>query len=392
MASYTPPTERLRIEKLVYGGDGLARSDGRVVLTPFVLPGELVDVLTQRAKSDLLRGILAKVLEPSELRVAPPCPYFGRCGGCHYQHTPYENQLEQKRVILLEVLRRVGNIELEHEIAMLAGDPWHYRNRAQLHAHDGRVGFHAPGTHEVIPVDRCLISSPKLNDVIGRLARELPHYPWFSTTIELFTNEVDVQVNVMDRIPASARSLFEELGTSLPIEQGAFRVSRNSFFQVNRFLIEQLLDVAIGQAEGESALDLYAGVGLFAHRLAARFRTVTAVETGSSAFRDLEFNTKRAELAVTCVKQTAEEYLAGLDTTPGWIVADPPRAGLGKQATRELLRLKAPRLTIVSCDPSTLARDLRSLLDGGYRLASTTLVDLFPQTYHLETVVQLTLV
>ncbi len=392
MASNNPPTERLRIEKLVYGGDGLARSGGRVVLTPFVLPGELVDVLTQRAKSDLLRGILAKVLEPSELRVDPPCPYFGRCGGCHYQHTLYENQLELKRVILLEVFRRVGRIELEHEIGMLAGDPWHYRNRAQLHAHDGRVGFHAPGSHEVIPVDRCLISSPKLNDVIGRLARELPHYPKFSTTIELFTNEVDVQVNVMDRIPASARSLFEELGTSLPIEQGAFRVSRNSFFQVNRFLIERLLDVAIGQAEGESALDLYAGVGLFAHRLAARFRAVTAVETGSSAFRDLEFNTKRAGLAVTCVKQTAEEYLAGLETTPDWIVADPPRAGLGKQATRELLRLRAPRLTIVSCDPSTLARDLRSFLDGGYRLASTTLVDLFPQTYHLETVVQLTLV
>ena len=184
LASNTSPTERLRIEKLVYGGDGLARFDGRVVLTPFVLPGELVDVRVQRAKNDLLRGSLAKVEEPSEVRVDPPCPYFARCGGCHYQHAPYENQLEQKRLILAEVLRRVGRIELEHEIGTVAGDPWQYRNRMQLHAHDGRIGFYAAGSHEVIPVDHCPISSPRLNELIGRLARELPRHRGFETTIE----------------------------------------------------------------------------------------------------------------------------------------------------------------------------------------------------------------
>ena len=385
----SPPIETLRIEKLVYGGDGLARVDGRVVLTPYVLPGELVEVRLQRAKNDLFRGALLKVVEASPLRVAPACPYFAGCGGCHYQHTTYEHQLEQKRAILAEVFRRVGRIELEHEIGVVAGDPWRYRNRTQLHAHNGKVGFFAPGSHEAIAVDHCPIASPKLNDAIATLTRELPQYRGFDTTIELFTNETEVQVNVMDRVPAPVRPLFEELGTSLPIEQGAFRVSRNSFFQVNRFLIDRLVEVAIGEAEGGSALDLYAGVGLFAKTLTGRFREVAAVETGGSAFRDLEFNMQRAGLAVACVKQTAEDYLAALDATPDWIVADPPRAGLGKQVARELLRLRAPRLTIVACDPSTLARDLRVLLDGGYRLKSSTLVDLFPQTYHLETVVQL---
>ena len=386
------PTEHvLQIEKLVYGGDGLARADGRVVLTPFVLPDETVRVQVQRAKSDLLRGKLLEVVAPSSARQEPPCPYFARCGGCHYQHATDDYQLAQKQSILREVLRRVGHFEFDGEIAAIAADPWHYRNRTQLHIQKGRLGYFAAGSHDVVAVDHCPISSPRLNDAIGKLALELPHYRSFNATVELFTNETDLQVNVLDRIPPSVRPLFDELGTREPIEYGAFRVSRASFFQVNRFLVDQLVEEALGGASGSAALDLYAGVGLFAHALVGRFGEVHAVESSFTTFHDLEWNVQRAGLPVKGVKKTAEEYLAALEVAPDLILADPPRSGLGKVVIRELLRLRAPQITIVSCDPATLARDLAVLIGGGYQIARLTLVDLFPQTFHLETVAHLRL-
>jgi 23S rRNA (uracil1939-C5)-methyltransferase len=397
--SLTLPTEltdqaqlqpvQLQIEKLVYGGEGLARSDGRVVLLPFVLPGERVQASVHRAKNDLLRGTATQILEPASTRIDPACPYFARCGGCHYQHAPAAYQTEQKVAILREALKRVGRIEYAGEIGIVADDPWHYRNRAQLHVSGGKVGYFAAGSHELIPLDHCPIGSPRLNDAIASLARDLPHYRFFDGTLELFTNETDVQVNILDRVPTSVRGVLDALGTSDPIEYGAFRVSRNSFFQVNRFLTDRLVEAAIGDAAGDTALDLYAGVGLFAHRMAARFSKVTAVESGHSAFRDLEFNGQRSGLAVHPVRKTAEEHLATLDKGPDLVVADPPRTGIGKVATRELLRLRPARITIVSCDPATLARDLAVLIPGGYKMERLTLVDLFPQTYHLETVVHL---
>jgi len=373
----------LSIEKLVYGGDGLARLDGRVVLTPFVLPGEIVKAEVAKAKSDLLRGRLIEVVTPAPGRIEPRCPYFMQCGGCQHQHSTYELQLEQKRTILREVLRRVGKIEFDGEIGILSGPEWQYRNRVQLHIHQGKIGYFQAGSHELTAIDHCPISSPRLNEAIGKLARELPGYRGFSATVELFTNETGMQVNVLDRVPHSIRPLFEELGTAEPLLYDAFRVSRFSFFQVNRFLIDALCEAAIGDSSGESAVDLYAGVGLFAAALGRGFRNVTAAEPSASAFRDLESNVK----CITA-RKTAEEFLAGLEMAPDLILADPPRAGLGKIVTTELVRLKAPQLTIVACDPATLARDLRVLL-GSYRIDRITMVDLFPQTAHLETVVHL---
>ena len=379
--------ESLKVEKLVYGGDGLARSDGRVVLMPYVLPGELVRARVRRAKNDLLRGAAEQILEPAAERVEAACPYFGSCGGCHYQHTSYENQVEQKRQILLEVLRRVGRIEFDGPVETVSAGPWHYRNRTQLHIHKGAAGYFAAGSHAVIAIDHCPISSPRINEAIGQLARELPHYRWFDATIELFTDETTLQVNVQDQVPASIRPILDGLGSNDPIQYNGFRVSRNSFFQVNRFLIETLVETALAGASGTTAADLYAGVGLFARAMAGRFEHVTAVEPGGSAFRDLEYNLGGS--GATLLRKTAEEYLVSLSETPEWILADPPRAGLGKFATSELLRLSPPGLTIVSCDPATLARDLRALLEGGYRIHRIVLADLFPQTYHLETIVEL---
>ncbi len=373
-----PIQETLTIEKLVYGGEGLARLEGKVVLAPFVLPGEVVRAEIDRAKNDLWRGRLIEVLQPSPARIAPACPYFQRCGGCQYQHMDYSTQLEQKRSIMREVLQRVGKIEFAGEIGVIAGEPWQYRNRVQLHLESGEIGYFGQGSRDLIAIDHCPIASPRLSETIGRINVQA------NTALELFTNETDVQVNVVDRVPRTALTGLASLGVTTPIEYAGFQVSRNSFFQVNRFLIDRLVDCAISDAKGQWAVDLYAGVGLFSKRLAERFGRVTAVESGSSSFRDLAHNFPQE-----AVNSNVEDYLARLDEAPDFILTDPPRAGLGKVVVKELVRLHTPRLTIVSCDPATLARDLQGLITGGYRIEKITLVDLFPQTFHLETVVEL---
>jgi 23S rRNA (uracil1939-C5)-methyltransferase len=193
-----------------------------------------------------------------------------------------------------------------------------------------------------------------------------------------------VQVNVVDRVPRQALEALTSLGVTTPIDYGGFRISRNSFFQVNRFLIDQLVECAIADAQGNWAIDLYAGVGLFSRKLTERFAKVTAVESSGSSFRDLTHN-----LPQTAVNANVEDYLAGIEQTPDFILADPPRSGLGKVVVKQLSRIRAPRLTVVSCDPATLARDLNALIAESYRIEKITLVDLFPQTFHLETVVEL---
>ena len=283
----------------------------------------------------------------------------------------------------------MGKIEFSGEIRTITGEPWGYRNRAQFHIEDGNIGYYEQGSHSLCPIDHCTIASPALNDAIaklkGRLLRNV------TTTVEFFTNETDTQVHVWDRLPASAYRIFDSLGITGAIDYQGFRVSPNSFFQVNRFLIDDLVQCATRERAGEWAVDLYAGVGLFSVRLAEAFKRVTAVESSRRAFRDLQFNIERRELQVAAENQPAEDYLTGLHQTPELILADPPRTGLGKVAVQELLRIRAPRLTIVSCDPATLARDLQGLLAGGYVIQQMTMVDLFPQTFHLETVAHLEL-
>lgn len=378
-----PTEETLTIEKLVYGGEGLARLDGKVVLVPYVLPGEVVRAEVQRSKNDLFRGRVLELIAPSPARVQAPCPYFLRCGGCQYQHIDYAVQLEQKQTILREVLRRVGKIEFEGEIGVIAGEPWQYRNRIRLHMDRGAVGYFEHASHTLCPIDHCPIASPALNAAIPKLNLQA------TATVELFTNETEVQVNVLDRVPRSALQAVQSLGVTGPIEYGGFQVSRNSFFQVNRFLIDRMVECAMSDSEGEVAIDLYAGVGLFAAALANRFKQVIAVESARGAFSNLEHNVRSRNLTITAENQNTEDYLAAYAGRPDLILADPPRSGLGKHVVKELDRIRARRLTIVSCDPATLARDLQSLIAANYRIDGITLVDLFPQTFHIEAVVQL---
>lgn len=392
----------VEIEKLVHGGEGLARQDGQVVLVPYVLPGEKVSITTGRVKNGLLRGSSPEVLAPAVERTVPRCEYFADCGGCHLQHATYDFQLAQKREILLETLQRIGGLRHEGEVALVSGEPWFYRNRIQLHFERGRSGFHRAGSHEVRAIDHCYIASPLLVEAIAKLheAAKRPEWPPFLRSLELFTNETELQLNIVDSTRPVAARFFDWLKTLLPafaagpIEYRAagevFRISRRSFFQTNRFLIDALVEEGVGNASGDYAVDLYAGVGLFSLRLAKRFAQLDAVERGGPAFRDLEWNAGRSEAShLKPRRAAAEDFLRELERAPDFVLADPPRAGLGKEAANQLLRLKPARLTIVSCDAATLARDLRGLLEGGYALTRLTLIDLFPQTYHFETVAHL---
>jgi 23S rRNA (uracil1939-C5)-methyltransferase len=387
------------VEKLVYGGDALARLDGRVTLAPFALPGERIRAAAEREKPGLIHARTLAVLDPAPQRVAPRCPYFGRCGGCHYQHAGYEFQLEAKRAILAEELRRVGKIEPPEEIAVVAADPWGYRNRAQLHIEKGRVGYREARSHKLCAIDSCPIASPKINQTIGALAGMLrdSRWPRFLRSVEIFTDERQVQLSVLETERPVARRFFDWCAETIPgLVAGALdyqdrvRVSRNAFFQVNRYLADKLVEIALEGAGGETALDVYAGVGLFSLDLARRFRQAAAVESGAAAAGDLAFNAERAGLANLRVeRRTAEAYLDALERAPDFVLLDPPRAGLGKAVVQRLIDLRPPAVTIVACDPATLARDLAALLGAGYRIEKMTLVDLFPQTYHLETVVRL---
>ncbi len=393
----------IAIEKLIYGGQGLGRLEGRIVFVPFVLPGEKVTVEVQVERPGLLEAVPRDLIERAAGRTDPPCPFFYRCGGCHYQHAAYELQLDEKRAILADVLRRVGKFDPPGDIQVISGEPWHYRNRAQFHIARGEIGYFAYGSHALVPVDRCPISSPKINEALAALYTMLPdgRFPGFVRSIELFTNEIEVQLNVLETGQPVARRFFEWAAERIPgftagaIEYPAggdlYRVRRRSFFQVNRFLIEPMQDCALEGAAGESALDLYAGVGLFSLPLARRFAKVTAVESSASAALDLESNAARAGVSVAVSQKPAEAFLESLGQAPDFVLADPPRAGLGKHVVRELLRLRPALLTIAACDPATLARDLGALLTGGYRIDRLTLVDLFPQTFHLETVARLRL-
>jgi 23S rRNA (uracil1939-C5)-methyltransferase len=264
------------------------------------------------------------------------------------------------------------------------------------------VGFLEAGSHRLVPATDCPINSPKLNEVHVRL-RELVRdrrFPAFLDEMEFFTNEQDIQLNVVSTQKPLSKPFFEWLGREIdgllpgeyleyPSGGDLFRVGSRSFFQVNRFLADTLAQAAVGTFEGKTALDLYAGVGLLTIPLARRFERAIGVDSSGAAVRSLQFNAERAGVTAKVVHLNVNEYLRSFDEAVDLIVADPPRAGLGAEVAADLVRIGAPRLSLVSCDPSTLARDLRKLIEGGYGIESMMMIDLFPQTFHVETVVHL---
>lgn len=413
----------LTIEKMIYGGDGLARSPaGKTVFVPLVLPGEEVTTEITEEKTGFMRANLKEILRTAEDRVPALCPYFGSCGGCHYQHSNYEYQLEMKAAILRETFQRTGKFTWENEVLLHSSEPWQYRNRTRMKVSaqpDFVLGYYRAASNELLAVETCPISSQTINRAIQRiweLGRE-KRVPEGISEIEFFTDHEDSAllleiyvvraipglqqffIDLRERIPElrgvglfslSTTELIETAGESfLTYRAGewTFRVSAGSFFQTNRFLADDLVRTVVTGVSGRMALDLYSGVGLFANHLSKRFHQVFAVESDPASFSDLKAN---AQKNVNAVQATTEQFLQkSMNLNPDLVVVDPPRAGLGERAAKLLAAQRVPRITYLSCDPTTLARDLRLLLDFGYRMEEVHLIDLFPQTFHIESLVRL---
>ena len=447
----------LNIEKLIYGGDGLARlpaddrGRGKAAFIPFVLGGEKIEAAITEEKPSFVRAHAEAIVDPSPHRVPPPCPHFGRCGGCHYQHASYDHQLEIKKEILRENLRRIARLELQCEIEVHPSPPWNYRNRSRLQVRTRpafSAGYFKFASHELLPVEECPISSPLINRGIAALWRsgragqavEGVREVEFFANSDADGNETRLLLEFLcapEARRAAVRAWAEELcaamseiagvvafrepqkGVLEPLvavgaseltyqtKNAAYRVSAGSFFQTNRFLINELVNIVTAGRSGQLALDLYAGVGLFSTALARDVRHIISVESSQTAASDLQYN---LPLTGKAVHAATEQYLAKLGDNgragrgalrqgavlppqlvhkPDLVVVDPPRGGLGDRAARLLVDVDSPRITYVSCDPATLARDLVPLQASGYRVDQVHLVDLFPQTYHLESVLHL---
>lgn len=426
---------RVSIEKLVYGGDGLAHADGNTVFVPYVLPGEEVRAGVKSRKKKLLWADLLEVVKPSKERVKAACPHFQKCGGCHYQHIPAAEQLRLKQEILRETLSRLGGITWQGEIQTHSAEPYGYRNRAQWAVRSGMpraLGYYLPESSTIIPIDACPVLSPGLARLFGQL-QEMARGGTLASgilEIEAFADSADeaFALNVaFDKYPKPAAELAADLRTALPqvatlllLDQKKnrfeltgpgflphtaggyeFQVSHLSFFQVNRFLIEDLLKTVTANVKGELALDLYSGVGFFTLPLAKAFQKVVSVDANLAATRDLYANAELAGVTVVSHNDHVEDYLKKTSEKPDFVVLDPPRAGLGAEAAAKLAQLAAPEIVYLSCDPCTLARDLAVLLGTSkkqpeapvarpkYEITEMHLFDLFPQTFHIETLVRL---
>ena len=426
----------LTIEKLIYGGDGLARlpadehGRGKAVFAPFVLEGEQVEASLVEEKPGFARARADRIAVASPFRIAPHCPYFIRCGGCHYQHTSYEHQLDIKASILKENLRRLAKLELEKDLIVHPSPPWNYRNRTRLklqNSPDFAIGYYKVGSHELLPVEQCPISSPLINRAItafwelgraGDIKEEIQE-------VEFFANADDSQLLAEvygSGVPRDTKAWTSDAQRALPelagvsFFKGIFdprpgavperiavegagdlsyetplaihRVSAGAFFQVNRYLTDELTKAVLHGHSGNLALDLYAGVGLFSTSLARSFAQVMAVESSPTSHADLLYNLPANAKAV---RATVEQYLSGpgVKLRADLMVVDPPRSGLGEKVVKAIAKLAPPQLVYVSCDPATLARDLAGLLRAGYRVEQAHLLDLFPQTYHLESIFHL---
>ncbi len=434
------------IEKLIYGGEGLTHHEGSTVFVPFVLPGEQVDAASVEQKKKFVRARLNQVLVPSPERLAPPCPHFGTCGGCDYQHVPYEPQLKYKAEILRETLRRIGRVDWPGEITAHASPPWAYRNRAQWKVRPVRdtpaekwdtvksnsetggakddlklgIGYFRANSTALCAIEDCPVLSPLLLKTMLSLRKGIAEglFPRTLREVEAFANSNDSGVLVTATFagfPSHAAELAEKIRGVVPemesllffdptrermelfgpgfleYETGAlkYRVGHFSFFQVNRFLVADLArEVSEHEEGGRLALDLFAGVGLFSIPLSRRFERVVAVESNPAATRDLETNVRLGG-SIEIRTADVERFLERYKEKPNLIVLDPPRAGLEPGTVKRLVRIAAERITYVSCEPPTLARDLTGLRDGGYDISEVHLFDLFPQTFHMEAVVRL---
>ena len=390
--------EQVRFERLVAGGDALGHlADGRVVFVPGALPGELVDVQITQAKKDFARGTVASIIELSTHRVAPPCEHVARgCGGCSWQHLDVAQHMEAKVAIVREALRRNGKIETLEVTAGGFVPPTASRTTLRMAVTpDGRLGFRRGGSHDVIDTPTCLVAHPLLNDFIGDV--RVTGATEATLRCGVATGEVGIWLHDEDgedvpgatvtglpsHVVVGRKAMLHEV-----VQGVSLQVSMASFFQASQVAAELLVS-AVNDAAGDAALsgeygpiiDAYGGVGLFTATLVDTDIPVVLVESNPSACSDARSNLHDHDVSI---EQIAVEQWRVQDA--GLVIADPARNGLGAMGVNAVVATEATRIVLVSCDAVAGARDIRLLLDAGYACEGVTVLDLFPNTPHVEVV------
>lgn len=397
----------LHLTDMAHGGDALGRHEGKVIFVPYAIPGEkaLVEIIEDKGR--YARGRLVEILSPSPQRVAPPCPYFGpgRCGGCQWQHIAYQAQLEFKAAVVGDQLARLGrlpDVTVKRPIPSLS--PWQYRNHVQFSVgDDGRLGFVATDGRRVETVEVCYLLHPLLDELSAALDLELPGLARLSLRAGVNTGDLMMIFETNDDLPPALESdlpvscvLLLSDGTPVNligsnhiievVSGRSFHISATSFFQINTAAAEELVRVVgeyLAPAGDETLLDAYCGVGTFALSLADKVGQVIGIEEAAGAVADARLNAAEMD-NVEFIEGGVEAILPRLDRPIDLAVLDPPRQGCKPEALAALIELAPCRIVYVSCDPATLARDARKLTDGGYQLVEVQPVDMFPQTYHIE--------
>ncbi len=418
------PKVQALIESVAFKGYGVARVDGKVVFVPYTATGDKVSVEITEEKKTYSIGRLDRIVDASPWRINPPCPYFGTCGGCQWQHIDYRLHGELKKAILIETLERIGRIrDLPQPDVILSPKPYDYRARVQLKVKGRTLGYFRERSHEIVDIDQCPISDPFVNQIIQQLRSE----------ILAFSKMEEIEVNVSPREEKAVlilhprswnrdpedgvREFFQNhpilKGIAIVAKKGLdrlgdpsldftvsflrsgeertirFRASALSFFQVNPEQNQRLIETVLEFSEvkkNETLLDLYAGIGNFTLPLAAEASSVTGVEENKTAMEDARFNAERNGIRnCELVHGRVEEVLKNLSKKPDHVVLDPPRTGC-KMILDRVVELKPKGIVYVSCEPTTFARDIHLFAESGYSLQRLALIDMFPQTYHMEVV------
>jgi 23S rRNA (uracil1939-C5)-methyltransferase len=385
------------IERILPGGVGLAHADGKTLFVALAAKGDRVRVAIDREQGSLLFASIVEILDPSPDRIEPPCPYFGRCGGCDFQQLTYEAQLNAKAEIIRDCLHRIARLEITDVPVVPSPNPWHYRSRAtwQLDPEQQTIGYYERGSRRVCDVAECAVLVPELENTfeeVRNVAR---------TELPVDLKHLDVVAGEMGVSLSPEFADFHTIELSLKVGEETYLYNAAAFFQVNQGLLSQLVDFALKSATGVTAVDLYCGVGLFTLPLSRCFESVIGVEANPVAARFARRNLQKAVLLNTnIVTSTVTQWIrenTGRRESLGsqdlefvdFVLLDPPRAGAESAVINGILELKPARICYVSCDPATLARDLKKLIAGGFKIEAICGFDMFPQTHHVETVAQL---
>src|ERR1700752_459662 len=380
----------VEIERILPGGVGLAHAGGATVFVPLSAPGDRLRVRVEPQQGKVLFASIEEVVVESPKRIQPPCPYFGRCGGCDFQQMDYATQLSVKSEIIRDCLHRITKLDHLPEIVVTPSpDTWNYRGRAtwQIDREEKRIGYYERGSRRVCDVADCAVLSPDLQQTLTGVRNT----PWISVPPDLKHLEATVADGLASLSPSFAN--FHTIELRLKIGDEVYHYDARAFFQVNQSLLVPMIEFVLNGVAGDSALDLYCGVGLFTLPLARKFRRVVGVESGPAAIKYAKRNIQRAQLTNvkivgTTVSQWVRDDASGFGPVD-YVLLDTPRAGAETVVINGILGLKPKQITYVSCDPATLARDLKKLIAGGYVVDSILAFDTFPQTHHVETVVHL---